>query len=162
MKTHKQRTKSQIIDTFMEEVEQSQQIPTSISDFCLINHIEEENFNAYFDSIKALEAEIYAIFFQNTLELLRTDEAYLQFEAKEKVLTFYYTFFEILNANNVYVKTSLTNKNVFSKILVFKTLRESYTQYIKTLQHDYLTIPLEVLENAKSNLILFLYAQING
>ena len=69
MKTHKQRTKSQIIDTFMEEVEQSQQIPTSISDFCLINHIEEENFNAYFDSIKALEAEIYAIFFQNTLEL---------------------------------------------------------------------------------------------
>ena len=53
--------------------------------------------------LKQLKAAVFETFFENTLQLLSKSEDYQNYDARNKLLSFYFTFFELLTANRSYV-----------------------------------------------------------
>ena len=103
--------------------------PKSVYLFCKRNGIVEKEFYAYFSSIEAIEKSVFISFHKLTLELMSksTDSDLLSF--REKLLTYYYTFFEILTANRSYVVFALkgdkTRLNGLMKLKEFRSYVKS-------------------------------------
>lgn len=73
--------------------------PASVYKFCLDLGITEEEFYSHFGSFEGVEKGIWKQFVDETISRLQGDNSFAAFSAQEKVLAFYYTLLEILNAN---------------------------------------------------------------
>ena len=117
-------TDDKIIEEYMNDVLEQEVFPKSIYKFCKGKKIKEEEFYAHFGSFEALRAKIWDKFFGNTMDLLQKNKEYDSFSNKDKMLTFFYTFFELLTLNRSYVLFSLQGKtNMMDKIKELKGLR---------------------------------------
>lgn len=126
-----------IISWFMEYVEEHKKYPISVSNFAKNNNFDESLFYEHFSSFKEVKSAIFRIFFENTYAVLEQSEDYVSFDTRNKVLTFYYTFFENLTVNRGYVEFALSCKK--HKLKSFKTLselRKSFKKYIGSLEFD--------------------------
>ncbi|GAA4806464.1 TetR family transcriptional regulator C-terminal domain-containing protein [Litoribaculum gwangyangense] len=140
-------TKNDIISFYMDYVLEHDQNPKSIYAFAKSNHFEEATFYKYFPSFEAIEKGIFESFFSNSLEALNKSEDYLMFDARNKLLSFYYTFFENLTANRSYVKHVLYKyKNDLKGLKVLSGLKQHFTNYIHDLGIQMLDIKQEQLE----------------
>ena len=104
-------TPEKIVSLYMEEVLENEVVPKSVYKFCKSNKIKEEEFYRSFGSFEGLQKEIWRLFFVHTEKLLRKDKSYASYSVREKLLTFYYTFFENLALNRSYVLFVLENGN---------------------------------------------------
>jgi AcrR family transcriptional regulator len=84
--------------------------PPSVFKFSKDLGINEEDFYRHFGSFDGVEKHIWSNFISRTLIRLRTDEAYAAFSSREKMLTFYYAFFEELKSNRSFVLLQLENR----------------------------------------------------
>jgi hypothetical protein len=99
-----------------------------------MNFSEPEFYN-YFGSFEAIEKEIFKSLFENTLETLIKSDEYLTFDARSKLLSFYFTFFENLTANRSYILIVLKNNSEhLNKLKVLTALKNSFTNYIDELE----------------------------
>ena len=96
------------------------------------NKLTEDKFYVFFTSFEQLENEIFVEFFNQTLLVLTKDENYENYPSKEKLLSFYYTFFEMLTANRSYVVWALKNQSLNS-LKQLSGLRVQFLKYIKGL-----------------------------
>lgn len=125
----------EIIDAYMDTVLTHGIQPNSIYSFSKDLNVEESDFYEYFNSFKDIEDQIFKIFFTDTLLLLEKSDEYNGYSAQEKLLSFYYTFFEILSSNRSYVLLAFSNKkNAGEKIKMLAGLRKSFTNYVDDLQ----------------------------
>lgn len=106
--TDKGLTRESIIDLYMENVLEQEHRPRSVYKFSKENDLTEEQFYEFFGSFEGLQKEIWIQFYNNTMVLLVKSPEFDAFDTREKLLTFYYTFFEILTANRSYVLFSLS------------------------------------------------------
>ena len=100
-------TPEKIISLYMEDVLQEEVYPKSVYKFCKTHKIKEEEFYSFFGSFEGLQKEIWNRFYVHTESLLKKDKSYQGYSSREKLLTFYYTFFENLNLNRSYVLFAL-------------------------------------------------------
>ena len=108
--------------------------PNSIYSFAQENNFEEANFYKHFSSFESLEKSIFGIFAKETIHLLHKTEAYKQYSSKEKLLSFYYTFFELLTANRSYVLLQLKEiKSDLSQLMVLKELRKEFIHFVNEI-----------------------------
>jgi len=77
--------------------------PPSVFKFCKDIGLSEEEFYKYFGSFDALEKEIWKGFIDKTSKRLESDEAYLTFTSREKILTFYFALAELLKTDRSFV-----------------------------------------------------------
>lgn len=96
-------TADKIIGWFMETVLDEERIPKSVFKFCKAHKIDEEQFYASFGSFEGLQRAIWERFFTNSLEAMQKNKAYENMTNEEKMLTFFFTFFENLTLNRSYV-----------------------------------------------------------
>lgn len=146
-------SKLEIVDLYMNETEKNTKLPKSVFEFCFDQNIEESSFYSHFESLKSLESFIFELFYENTIKLLYANGGFNDFSAEDKVLSFYYTFFELLTANKGFVKICLENKNKFSKILLFRDLRDQYIHFIENIAIEFIAIPVAQIEKAKDKVI---------
>ena len=131
----------------MDDVTKNKKLPISLEDFLESQGLNEETFYNFFSSLKALEKEIFSLFFEYTVNTLEKDEGYNSFNARNKVLSFYYTFFENLTANRAYVITTLkTDKKSLKPIKKLSKLKNSFGFYINSLDIDRLDFNQETIE----------------
>ena len=134
MARKKNITKKDIIAWYMEYVLEQGKQPNSVLSFAKSNNFEESLFYQFFGSFDAIESGIFKAFFDNTEAVLEKSEEYNTFDSKNKLLTFYFTFFENLTANRSYVVYALDRKKHHLK--TFKALQElkkSFGVYIEDL-----------------------------
>ena len=144
-------TKIDLISFFMDDVTKNKKIPSSISAFVETHNIEEDIFYGFFTSFKAIEKEIFELFFTNTMNALTKDEGYNNFDARNKVISFYYTFFENLTANRAYVLISLKNdKNSLKPLNKLSKLKNHFESYITSLEIDRIDFNQEAIEKLQS------------
>ncbi|NRB61188.1 MAG: TetR/AcrR family transcriptional regulator [Winogradskyella sp.] len=151
MAKKKNTTQNDIVSLYMDYVLTHNQRPKTVYAFAKENKFEEQKFYEFFTSFDVLEQSIFQIFFDNTLELLNKSEDYQNFEAKDKLLSFYYTFFEMLSANRSYVVYAAGEKQsivTFNKIT--GKLKSSFNKYIKHLNIDTLDLKQDKLEKLKN------------
>ncbi len=127
-------SKGIIIGWYMDFVLEHETRPKSIYKFCKQNKIKEEDFYRFFGSFESLQKEIWNSFYANTMDLLQKNKEYAGFSNKDKMLSFFYTFFEILTLNRSYVLFTLdSNRKMLDKMAELKGLRSHFKDYTTEL-----------------------------
>jgi len=133
----KKITEDEIIAMYMDYVLEHEVVPKSIYKFCKMNKIVEGDFYNFFGSIEGLQKAIWTKFYSNTHALLIKNKEYEGFSNKDKMLTFFYTFFELLTLNRSYVLFALKEHNTMLKNLEqLKGLRKHIKAFAKDLIED--------------------------
>ncbi|MGG6230145.1 TetR family transcriptional regulator C-terminal domain-containing protein [Tenacibaculum sp. SDUM215027] len=133
MAKKKNITQEKIIEWYMNTVLSSGQ-PNSIFSFAQENNFEEADFYKHFSSFESLEKAIFGVFAKETIHLLHKTEAYKDYSSKDKLLSFYFTFFELLTANRSYVLLQFKEmKTDFSRLSVLKVLRVEFIDFVNGL-----------------------------
>jgi AcrR family transcriptional regulator len=100
---------TRILLAYMNHVLVNGQRPASVYKFCIDLGITEDEFYNHYGSFETVERQIWKSFIDRTLLRLNADESFQAFSAREKILAFYYTFFEDLKASRSYVLVQLAN-----------------------------------------------------
>lgn len=133
MARKKNITAEKIIDLYMSTLLIDDNIPKTVYAFAHANNFEENDFYKYFSNFDVLEKHIFSLFCENTLALLVETEDYAHYAPKDKLLSFYFTFFEMLNANRSYVYLKLAqNKNKLEALKLLSKLRSTFLKYIES------------------------------
>jgi len=147
-------SENQIISNYMKYVLENGESPKSVFNFTKELNIEEREFYNHFSSFEQINRDIFIKFYSETIQLISKDEAYDSLDATNKLLIFYYTFFELLTANRSYVTLVLKdNKNILDKIKTLKGLREKFKNYIKTLNIETIDFKKQEINNFNENLV---------
>lgn len=126
----------------------------NVYQFCKRNEIEENEFYQEYSSFEHLKTTIYSKFVSETVRLISESEDYASLSTREQLLSFYYTFFELLTANRTYVVLTLKeNKEKLDTLKSLNGLRTEFKKYIETLSIDKMGIPQELLNSFKDKAI---------
>jgi hypothetical protein len=130
----KEITKNDIITAYMDYVLEHEKTPKSVYKFAKDNNMSEQEFYKFFGSFESLRKDIWNTFFTMTMDVSYKNEDYPSFSNREKMLTFFYTFFELLNLNRSYVLYALKeNQNMMGNMDQLKGLRKHVKDFAKEL-----------------------------
>ncbi|WP_073210952.1 TetR family transcriptional regulator C-terminal domain-containing protein [Flavobacterium xinjiangense] len=147
-------TKEKIVSMYMDYVLENSEKPKSVYHFTKLNNFSETEFYSFFGTIESIEKEIFKIFLDKTVELLNKNPDYENYDMKSKMLSFYFTFFEILTANRSYVVMVLNeNNNQLKKLTQLSGLRSSFKKYITDIISDDYRVQQEKLQNFQEKAI---------
>lgn len=147
MAKKKNISKNDIISWYMDYVMEHGKRPNSVYAFTKHNNFDEPKFYECFGSFDAIEKSIFRAFFDNSLQALEKNEDYISFDPRNKLLSFYYTFFENLTANRSYVISALQkHKNRLMTNALLSELKTAFSNYISDLEIELLDVQQEQLE----------------
>jgi len=131
----KQTVDSQyIITKYMNYVLEHDRYPKSVYKFCKESKIKEEEFYEFFGSLDSVNKGIWNTFFSTTIDAMNNNKEYAHLSSKDKMLTFFFTFFEMLTLNRSYVLLALQYHNMPLKNLAqLKGLRMHIKHFAKEL-----------------------------
>jgi len=130
-------TKKSLITAYMTQTLEGERFPASVFKFCKENTIDEADFYALFGSMESLQKEIWVFFFEETKTLLEKDAAYTGYGNRERMLSFYFTFFELLGLNRSYVLFALgQTAEPMQQLGQLKGLRRSIKIFSRELIED--------------------------
>ncbi len=131
----KQNIDSQyIISKYMEYVLENDMFPKSVYKFCKAIKIQEEEFYQFFGSVESINKGIWNTFFTTTMSVMQKNKDYEGFTSRDKMLTFFYTFFEMLTLNRSYVLFALDGHDgPFKNMVQLKSLRGHIKDFAKEL-----------------------------
>lgn len=89
--------------SFKEYVLQKENGYESVYKFTKFLGIEEAEFYRYFSSLNVLEQEIWNDYFEETMSRLKSEEVYMSYTVREKLLAFFYTLFELLKEDRSFI-----------------------------------------------------------
>jgi hypothetical protein len=137
----------QLVSKYMDTILETGKPSTSIYIFSKSLAIDEARFYTFFSSFEHLEKRIFTLFFENAISLLEKTEAYNEYEAKDKLLSFYFTFMEILTQNRSYVLLALKeNKNALKNLKKLKELKKVFITFIKNLHIEKIDFKQETIQ----------------
>lgn len=123
-----------IISFYMDYVLEHQEAPKNVFTFCKNNAIEESDFYSFFGSFDALKQNIWLKFFQNAVATIEKEAAFETYSDKNKLLTLYFTLFELLTLNRSYVLFSLKeNGEGLKNLKNLKLFRNHFKDFIVTI-----------------------------
>ncbi len=125
--------KADIIKAYMDYMLKNHKQPESMYQFAGILGLKESEIYPHFASFTAIEQTVFESFFEHAMSLLEKDKSYHDYDAKNKLLSFYYTFFEILKANRSYVLLALRNKQGMESTKTLSRLRTHFLEYIDNI-----------------------------
>ena len=147
-------TKDKIVSMYMDYVLENNEKPKSVYHFTKLNNFSETEFYSFFGTIESIEKEIFKIFLDKTVELLNKNPDYENYDMKSKMLSFYFTFFELLSANRSYVTMSLKqHHNELKNLMLLSGLRNSFKNYVAGIISDEYRLQQEKFQNFQEKAI---------
>jgi hypothetical protein len=135
--TKKVLDKDKLIAMYMDYVLEQEHRPKTVYKFCKANKIKEEEFYNFFGSFEGLQKGIWERFYEHTINVINKSPEFDSFSNREKMLTFYYTFFEMLTANRSYVLFSLReHESQLKNLQQLKGLRKRVKSFARDLIQD--------------------------
>jgi Tetracyclin repressor-like, C-terminal domain len=123
-----------IITLYMNDVLENNHNTKNVYVFCKNNNIEESHFYSFFGSLDAIKQSIWTKFLDNAIDALSKDENYLTYPDKNKLLSLYFTLFEILTLNRSYIVYSLMeNKEGMKNLKDFKSFRSNFKEFVSDM-----------------------------
>ncbi len=143
------------MSAYMKFVLEHGERPKSIYLFAQQLGIKENEFYEQFASFEMIEKTIFKAFFDNTKTLLDKNDEFQTFDAQNKLLSFYFTFFEVLKANRSYVVFALENeKNKLKLLSTLSELKKAFREFIKEIGIETIDLKQEKMEKFKNRGIL--------
>jgi hypothetical protein len=147
-------SKEKIVTYYMNYVLEFNEKPKSVFLFSKLNDFTETEFYSFFGTLESIEKEIFNIFFEKTIELLQKDDSYESYDMKSKLLSFYYTFFELITANRSYVVMTLKqHKSQLKNVMILKEFRNKFKYYISEILTDDFRIKIEKLQQYQEKVL---------
>lgn len=154
MAKKKTETPTDIVSAYMKYVLEHGERPKSIYLFAQHLGIKESQFYEQFASFDRVEKLIFKAFFDNAKSLLDKNEEFQTFDAQNKLLSFYFTFFEILKANRSYVVFALENeKNKLKMLSTLSELKKAFDGFIQEIGIESIDLKQEKMEKFKNQRI---------
>jgi hypothetical protein len=118
------------IDFVLTEGEQ----PKSVYIFAKKNKMPEEEFYRYFGSFDAVEQNLWTGFAVKTIAEIKTQDVWAQYSSREKALSFFYSFFELLKSSRSFVVYSVKKqpKN-FGTPQIFQGIKDVFENFCNDL-----------------------------
>ncbi len=147
MAKKKNVSKQDIMSMYMDYVLEHDEDPKSVYKFCKENNFDEALFYQSFSNFDTIKNAVFTAFFENTIGLLHKSEEFESFDARNQLLSFYFTFFENLTANRSYVVHALEhNKSKLKTAKSLQGLRTHFKMFIDNLDIEKLDVKQERLE----------------
>jgi hypothetical protein len=102
-------TKEKIQTAYIDYVLTEGKKPNSVFSFAKKNKFPEEEFYKYFSSFDAIELQVWSSLFITTISEVKAQEIWKTYSVREKALSFFYTFFELLKSKRSFVTYSMGN-----------------------------------------------------
>ncbi len=141
---------SDIITAYMEYVLEHNDDPKSVYTFSKANNMDEAIFYDHFSSFEELRSQVFGVMFDATKDALSSSEEYENFDPRQRLLSFYFTYFENLTANRSFVLYLLDHGKANLKTMkVLGRLKTRFTDFIEGLHIETIDIKQEQLEKIK-------------
>ena len=146
MAKKKEITKQDIVGFYIDYFLENNKQPESVYKFAKNYGFEEPLFYATFSSFEQIEKTYFSSLFEQTISLLDKSEDFAGYDARTKLLSFYFTYFEMLTANRSFVVALLKeDKNKLKSLSKLSELRKSFKQFYDTLDIEKIDLKQEKL-----------------
>jgi hypothetical protein len=147
-------TRDKIVSMYMNYRLENTDRPKSVYQFAKENGFDEATFYSFFGTLESVEKEIYKIFIEKTIDLIQKDPAYENYDMKSKMLSFYFTLFEMMSANRSYVLLTLKeHKNQLKNLVPLTSFRTEFKNYILDIITDEVRTKYETFLNFQEKAI---------
>ncbi|SFI62434.1 hypothetical protein SAMN05421638_0323 [Kaistella treverensis] len=127
-------TQENILELYSNYVLRNNRKPLNVFTFCDDHEISESDFYFYYANFDQLEADYLKYFLEQTLLLISAEESYIMETPKNKLLSFYFTFFEQLTLNRTLVIYLIgQEKNNLQNFKKLWALKAEFLRFIKSL-----------------------------
>ena len=141
-------SQQKILELYSNYVLRNNKKPLNVFTFCEDHEISETDFYFYYANFEKLESDYLRFFMEETLRLIAEEENYHQQNAKHKMLSFYYTFFEQLTMNRSLVIYLLeSDKNNLQSVKKLLPLKRDFQLFIRSLE-----ISEQMMENTTESM----------
>jgi hypothetical protein len=94
----------------------------------------EEEFYRFFGSFDAIEQNIWTGFAVKTTAEIKTQEVWSQYSAREKALSFFYSFFELVKSSRSFVVYSVKKQpKTFTTPQIFTGIKDTFESFCNDL-----------------------------
>lgn len=108
--------------------------PKSVYVFAKKNKMPEEEFYKFFGSFDAIEERLWTGFAERTIAEIKTQDVWPQYTSREKALSFFYSFFELLKSSRSFVVYSVKKQpKTFSTPPVFQGIKDVFENFCQGL-----------------------------
>ena len=122
----------EIIDAFVKHYLEEGKAPNSIYSFSKSLGIEESEFYNHFNDFDQISSHVWTGLFEQVKDQLMSDSEYDKFSSRDKVLSFYFAYFELMKSYRSYFLVSVPHHGVEAiKGSAFAGLGEHYKKWIK-------------------------------
>ena len=108
--------------------------PKSVYVFAKKNKMAEEEFYRFFGSFDAIEQNVWTGFTVKTIAEIKTQDVWVQYTAREKALSFFYAFFELLKSSRSFVVYSVKKQpKTFATPQIFQGIKDVFESFCNDL-----------------------------
>ena len=126
--------RDELIRQYMEFVLEADRVPLSVYKFAKAINVEESEFYAHFGSISGIQKAVWTAFYDHSLAAMEKNKDYNGYTNRDKMLSFFYTFFELLGLNRSYVLFALNEQsNTLKNLEQLKGLRKKVKAFATDL-----------------------------
>jgi hypothetical protein len=123
-----------VLDAYKRYVTQTGQEPQTLAQFCLWAKLPLGEVESIFDSPTAIEQTIWEGYLESTLAEITSQAVYEEYSVREKLLSFYYTLFEVLRPDRTFAVWRLEYWSIWNpNPPALSTFQEQYEQYLTAL-----------------------------
>ncbi|MCH7415667.1 TetR/AcrR family transcriptional regulator [Belliella sp. R4-6] len=116
-KTTKIDIKGKIVSGYVNHVLEHGYEPVSVFKFAKDLKMKEEDFYNYFTSFDSIKTAVWSQLFEATVESIESQEVYREYSAREKLLSFLFTWIEELKKNRSYLLSLYGSKKDIKSLL---------------------------------------------
>jgi len=146
MAKKKEITNQDILGFYIDYFLENNKAPHSVYKFAKQYNFEETVFYVNFSSFEQIEKTFFTSLFQQTMGLLEKSEDFESYDARTKLLSFYFTYFEMLTANRSFTVALLKeDKNKLKSLSKLTELRKHFKQFFDTLDIEKIDLKQEKL-----------------
>lgn len=125
---------NQIISFYMNDVLEGNEEIKNVYSFCKKHNIEESDFYTFFGSFDSVKKSIWIKFFDNAVATIEKEIAFENYSDKNKLLTLYFTLFEVMTLNRSYILFSLKeNKDGLKNLKNLQGFRIIFKEFIVSI-----------------------------
>jgi hypothetical protein len=147
-------SKDKIVSMYMDYILEHNEKPKSVYQFSKQNNITEKEFYNFFGTIESIENEIFNVFFEKTIALLQKDKDFESYDMRSKLLSFNFTFFELLTANRSYVLLTLKDSgNQLKNLMQLSSLRNIFKEFVTEIITEEIRTKQEQFQNFQEKAI---------
>ena len=146
MAKKKEMTKQEILSFYIDYFLEHNKQPTSVYLFAKQYAFDESLFYKNYASFDLIEKDFFNSLFINTKTLLHKSDEFSTYDARTQLLSFYFTYFEMLSANRSFVVAQLKeNSNKLKRLSKLSELRIHFKSFYNDLEIEKIDLKQEKL-----------------